>query len=92
MEKVAAFAGEGEEAFVSAIGAVESEVTCGKRDLETITRFDMPDFKPRPAYIREMKRYGILPADLPPDATIDPYQTDRRYWQSLWHHPPGANR
>ena len=67
-------------------------ITAGKRDLETITRFDMPDFKPRPAYIREMKRYGILPADLPPDATVDPYQTDRRYWQSLWHHPPGANR
>lgn len=62
-------------------------VTAGKSDLETITRFDMPTFKPRPAYIREMKRYGILPVDLPSDAKIDPYDTDRRYWQSLWHTP-----
>jgi hypothetical protein len=62
-------------------------VAAGKTDLETITRFDMPNFKPHPAYIREMKRYGILPANLPPGAAIDPYDTDRRYWQSLWHTP-----
>jgi hypothetical protein len=35
-----------------------------------------------------MKRYGILPADLPPSTTINPYQTDRRYWQSLWYQTP----
>ncbi len=64
--------------------------TAGKIHLESITRFDMPGFKPRPAYLREMKRYGILPADLPPDAAIDPYQTDQRYWQSLWHRATAA--
>jgi len=62
-------------------------VTAGKQDLATRTRFDMPDFKPHPAYLREMKRYGILPANLPPDTRIDPYQTDRDYWRSLWHTP-----
>ncbi|MCX6875560.1 MAG: hypothetical protein NTW21_17400 [Verrucomicrobia bacterium] len=65
-------------------------VTAGKRDLDTITRFDMPNFKPRAAYIREMKRYGILPAELPPGAPVDPYLTDQRYWQSLWHQPTPA--
>jgi cytochrome c553 len=67
--------------------ALLAMVSAGKQHLETLTRFDMPDFKPRPAYLREMKRYGILPADLPPNAAINPYQTDRRYWQSLWHQP-----
>ena len=67
--------------------ALLAMVAAGKHHLEAITRFDMPDFKPRPAYVREMKRYGILPADLPPDAKVDPYLTDKRYWESLWHQP-----
>ena len=62
-------------------------VTAGKQHLATITRFDMPDFKPRAAYLREMKRYGILPANLPPEAAVDPYLTDKHYWQSLWYQP-----
>ncbi|MBL7153764.1 MAG: hypothetical protein ISS79_08600 [Phycisphaerae bacterium] len=35
-------------------------VEAGKAYLEEIKRFDMPDFKPRPAYVREMQRYGVL--------------------------------
>ncbi|MHC4586076.1 MAG: HzsA-related protein [Planctomycetota bacterium] len=59
----------------------------GSKQLDTIKRFDMPDFRPRPAYVREMKRYGILPKDITADAAIDIYATDREYWQSLWHKP-----
>jgi len=59
----------------------------GKKRLDTIKRFDMPDFRPRQAYVREMKKYGILPADLQADAPIDAYATDRAYWRSLWHKP-----
>ena len=62
-------------------------VTAGKHHLESITRFDMPNFKPRPAYIREMIRYGIFRNDLPPDAKVNPYLTDKRYWESLWYQP-----
>ena len=58
-----------------------------KRVLDDIKRFDMPGFRPNDAYVREMKRYGILPADLAPDAPIDPYATDRAYWQSFWYKP-----
>ena len=65
-------------------------VTAGKQHLETITRFDMPDFKPRAAYLREMKRYGVLPADLPPATPVNPYQIDQRYWESLWHQPAAS--
>jgi hypothetical protein len=59
----------------------------GKRFLEEIKRFDMPDFVPPAGYVREMKNYGILPADLPEGTVIDVYVTDRKYWQSLWHKP-----
>ena len=59
----------------------------GKRFLEEIKRFDMPDFVPPAGYVREMKNYGILPADLPDGTVIDVYVTDRKYWQSLWHKP-----
>jgi hypothetical protein len=59
----------------------------GKRRLEEIKRFDMPGFRPTPGYVREMKRYGILPNDLPEAAPIDVYATDRAYWRSLWWQP-----
>ena len=59
----------------------------GKEHLEQIKRFDMPDFRPRPAYVREMKRYGILPKEIAADTAIDVYATDRVYWRSLWYKP-----
>ncbi|UCF15795.1 MAG: PD40 domain-containing protein [Phycisphaerales bacterium] len=64
----------------------------GKRHLERIKRFDMPGFRPTPTYVREMKRYGILPDDLPEDAHIDVYATDRAYWRSLWWQPKAVAR
>lgn len=60
-------------------------VAAGKDNMERIKRFDMPGFQPRPEYVREMKRFGILAAGLPPDSQIDAYATDRKYWQSLWY-------
>ena len=56
----------------------------GKRRLGEFKRFDMPGFKPRPEYVREMIRFGVLPAtfDLAKDP-IDVYATDRKYWESL---------
>jgi len=61
-----------------------------KVKLDEIKRFDMPGFRPNEHYIREMQRYGILPVDLAPDATVDPYATDQAYWKSLWHRPRGS--
>ena len=55
----------------------------GRERLEKIRRFDMAGFRPPEPYVREMKRYGVLPANLPADAVIDPYATDRMYWQSF---------
>jgi hypothetical protein len=55
--------------------------------LRSITRFTMPGFRPDAAYLREMKRYGVLPADHRDAAPIDVYTIDRRYWESHWHRP-----
>ena len=59
----------------------------GRKHLEKIKRFDMPDFRPRQSYVREMKRYGVLPKNLAADTEIDVYATDQAYWRSLWHRP-----
>ena len=59
----------------------------GKR-LDEITRYDRPGFIPNEHWLREMKRFGILPADLDPKVTpVDPYKTDKKYWESLWYKP-----
>ena len=71
-------------------GKLLAMVTAGKENLEAIKRFDMPGFRPRPQYLREMKRYGVLAPDHADDAPVDPYELDRRYWESLWHRPTTA--
>jgi len=69
--------------------ALLKHIAAGKTYLEqTITRFDMAQFRPTPQYLREMKRYGVLPASFDPaKETIDVYDLDRRYWESMWHKP-----
>ena len=61
-----------------------AHIEAARIKLEEIKRFDMPGFQPNEHYVREMQRYGVLPASL--DASTDPvdsYETDRRYWESL---------
>jgi hypothetical protein len=45
----------------------------------------MQGWKPNKDYIREMKRFGILPNafDVTKDP-FDPFNTDQLYWRSLW--------
>jgi hypothetical protein len=56
---------------------------------DDVKRFDMPDFRPRPEYIREMKRFGILPPDFEPNDPVDVYELDQSYWKSFWYQPAG---
>ncbi len=65
--------------------AVLAGIRDAKKKLDEIKRFDMPGFRPRSAYLREMMRYGIVSASLDPGAPIDVYATDRAYWKSLWY-------
>jgi len=63
--------------------AVLAHIQAAKAKLEEIRRFDMPGFRPNEHYTREMQRYGILPAGLRPTDPVDPYATDRAYWDSF---------
>lgn len=44
-------------------------------------------FVPRWAYLREMIRYGLLPIDADPNASYDPYELDRKYFEAQWYKP-----
>ncbi len=60
----------------------------GKKRLDEVKRFDMPGFKPRPEYIREMKRYGLLAEAFDVDKDpVDSYAIDRLYWDSFIYKP-----
>ena len=53
--------------------------------LEKVKRFDMKGFRPPKPYLREMKRYGVLPETFDVDRDpVDPYELDRRYWALDW--------
>ncbi len=57
----------------------------GKRFItEEQTHFSLTPFVPNPWYAREMIRFGILPQDYQIGTPIDPYETDQKYWKSLW--------
>jgi len=65
-----------------------AEIARAGEQLDQQKRFDMPGFRPSPHYVREMIRFGILPETFDAEADpVDVYDTDRRYWRSLWHTP-----
>jgi hypothetical protein len=53
----------------------------------TNTRFDMENFRPRVDWVREMKRYDILPESPADESTIDVFRVEKKYWESLWYVP-----
>ena len=62
-------------------------IEAGRDNLQQVKRFDMPDYQPPMPYIREMRRYGILPEDFPDDKPVDFYALDQDYWRSFWYEP-----
>ena len=52
----------------------------------------MPGFEPHPAYIREMKAWGILPPAYKWGGYDDMFKTDQAYWKSLHYKPKPAKK
>ena len=70
--------------------AILKMIAQGKLCLEQNKRWDMPGFKPHPFYVREMKRYGILPESFDVDRDkVDVFKLDERYFRSGWYYPKG---
>lgn len=62
-------------------------IVAGKEFIERdSTRFDMANFRPRADWVREMKRYGVLPQCVKPEEVTDVYAVEQDYWRSLWPH------
>jgi len=66
-------------------------IRAAKARQKKVGRYDAPGSRPNAHYVRWMKRFGVLPDsfDLAEDP-INPYETDRAYWRSLWHRPAVA--
>jgi hypothetical protein len=58
-----------------------------KRQYDEVPRYGTPAFRPNQQYVREMKKFGVLPAqfELGNDA-IDVFDVDQRYWKLFWYH------
>jgi mono/diheme cytochrome c family protein len=67
--------------------AILAEVRKLSEELARNKRYDMPGFTPHPSYLREMKFFGILPADFEWSGPEDMYRIDRAYWRSLRYRP-----
>ena len=79
-----AFTGKDDIAYKVLLAAIEKQ----KKRLQDVPRFGTPEFKPNKQYVREMKRFGVLPLefDLGRDP-IDVFETDQRYWKQFWYRP-----
>jgi len=73
--------------------AILAMIQAGKKRLDETKRFDMDGFKPRKEYVREMKRYGVLPKSFDIDKDdVDVYKLDELYFQHLWYYPKGKDQ
>ena len=65
----------------------------GKEQMDKVARFGTEAFKPNRQYVREMKRFGVLPAQFDPDRDpIDVFRTDQDYWKLFWCRPSRENK
>jgi len=84
-----AFTGKDDIAYKVLLAAIEKQ----KNRLREVPRFGTPEFKPNRQYVREMKKFGILPADF--DLSRDPidvFETDQQYWKLFWYRPQSESK
>jgi hypothetical protein len=63
-------------------------VARNKSALDAVPRYATPDFKPNRQYVREMKRFDVLPPSFNREQNpIDVFQIDQAYWRSFWYRP-----
>ncbi|MBN1908904.1 MAG: PD40 domain-containing protein [Pirellulales bacterium] len=85
--KEVVFADKNDPLYKKLLAAIQD----AHRRLEEGKRFDMPGFRPNADYLREMRRFGILPPGGHPDYPIDGYRLDRAYWDSFDYRPAPAS-
>ncbi len=84
-----AFGGTQDDDYQALLAALRSS----KRYVDTVPRYGTSHFRPNRQYIREMKRFGVLPAQFDPDHDpIDVFDIDQRYWRQFWYRPGDENK
>ena len=80
----AVFADKNDPDYTKMLVSIQS----GKALYDARPPWGTPGWKPNPQYVREMKRFGLLPEtfDLAKEA-LDPFAMDQAYWRSLWQQP-----
>jgi hypothetical protein len=61
-----------------------------KEEMNKPPRYGTPEWTPNRQYLREMKKFGVLPAHT--KDRIDPFAVDQRYWQLLQREALGNSR
>ena len=60
----------------------------GKATLDKKPRYGSEGFEPNHQYVREMKRYGIVPDSFQwSEESLNVFQSDQAYWESFWYRP-----
>lgn len=83
------FTGKNDPDYRSLLETIQNS----KNQLGQVPTFGMPNFKPNPQYIREMKKFGVLERkfDLNRDP-IDIFETDQLYWKLFWYQPNSEDK
>jgi hypothetical protein len=83
------FNGKDDVAYRILLSAISKE----KVRLANVPRFGTPEFKPNKQYVREMKRFGVLPPEFDPGRDpIDVFEADQAYWKQFWYRPDSENK
>ncbi len=62
-----------------------ASINNGKALYDARPPWGTPGWQPNPQYLREMKRFGLLPDSYDPAKDpFDPFAMDQAYWRSLW--------
>ena len=62
-----------------------ASVQSGKALYDARPPWGTPGWKPNPQYVREMKRFGLLPGSFDlAQQSLDPFAMDQAYWRSFW--------
>ena len=83
------FSGKEDLEYQAMLAAIRN----GAVQMEKIARFGTETFKPNRQYVREMKKFGVLPAQF--DVSRDPidvFETDQEYWSLFWCRPGNENK
>jgi hypothetical protein len=76
--KPAGYSGTSDPTYQAVLAAIQSAA-------KNLNAYERPGFKPSPDYLREMIRYGVLPAGFDPAKDpFDPYDIDRRYFEQQY--------